>query len=44
MDDPSWFRDRSARRARDIRTKAIGLIAILFQWAGTAAIGIGGLV
>jgi hypothetical protein len=44
MSVSSWLRDRSTNRTRDSRHKAIALVAILFQNAGTTVVGIAGIV
>jgi hypothetical protein len=44
MSVSSWFRERSTRRARDGRPRAIVLITILFQTAGTMMVVIAGIV
>ncbi len=44
MSVSSWLRDRSTTRTGDSGRKAITLVAILFQNAGTTVVGIAGIV
>jgi hypothetical protein len=44
MSVSSWVRDRSTNRGRDSRSKAIALVTILFQKAGTTVVCIAGIV
>ena len=44
MSVSSWLRERFTCRVRDSRPKAIALIAMLFQTAGTMVVVVAGIV